>query len=87
MSDIRPDTINPRARFPIREINYIVKVLLRLHLFAHIASIFEETRVEGKTEGRAEEIIGTGYEFRLSEQAILERLQKKLAITPDKARE
>ncbi len=37
---------------------------------------FEKTRAEGKIEGRAEEIVETGYEFGLSEQQILERLQK-----------
>ena len=46
-----------------------------------------EGRAEGRTEGRAEEIIAAGYEFGLSEKNILERLQKKLAITPQKARE
>ena len=35
----------------------------------------------GIAEGRAEEIIETGYEFGLSEQDILERLQKKLSIS------
>ena len=42
---------------------------------------------EGREEGRAEEIIETGYEFRLSEQDILERLQKKLSISLQKAQE
>ncbi len=46
-----------------------------------------EGRVEGREEGRAEEIIETGYEFRLSEQDILERLQKKLSISLQKAQE
>ena len=58
-------------------------------------TVFEETwkegelagRTEGRTEGRAEEIVAAGYEFGLSEKTILERLQKKLAITPQKARE
>ena len=48
-----------------------------------MCTVFEETRAEG----RAEEIVETGYEFGLSDQAILERLQKKLGITPDKAQE
>ena len=39
------------------------------------------------SEGRAEEIIETGYEFGLSEQDILERLQKKLSISLQKAQE
>ena len=47
----------------------------------------EEGRVEGRSEGRAEEIIETGYEFGLSEQDILERLQKKLSIPLQKAQE
>ena len=46
-----------------------------------------EGRVEGRSEGRAEEIIETGYEFGLSEQDILERLQKKLSISLQKAQE
>ena len=58
-------------------------------------TVFEETwkegeqagRTEGRTEGRAEEIIETGYEFGLSEKNILERLQTKLKITPQKAQE
>lgn len=52
-----------------------------------MCTVFEETRAEGRAEGRAEEIVETGYEFGLSDQAILERLQKKLGITPDKAQE
>ena len=54
-------------------------------------TVFEETWKEGeqagRAEGRAEEIIAAGYEFGLSEKTILERLQKKLAITPQQARE
>ncbi len=54
-------------------------------------TVFEETWKEGeqagRTEGRAEEIIETGYEFGLSEKNILERLQTKLKITPQKAQE
>ena len=62
-------------------------------------SVFEETRMEGitqgraegitlgKTEGRAEEIIESGYEFGLSEADILARLQKKLNISEQKAQE
>lgn len=41
----------------------------------------------GIAEGRAEEIIETGYEFGLSESDILERLQKKLSISMQKAQE
>lgn len=42
---------------------------------------------EGRAEGRAEEIIETRYEFGLSERDILERLQKKLSISMQKAQE
>lgn len=54
---------------------------------AGIAEGREEGRKEGRSEGRAEEIIETGYEFGLSEQEILERLQKKLSISLQKAQE
>ena len=42
---------------------------------------------KGKVEGRAEEIIETGYEYDLSEEAILERLQKKLDVSLQTAME
>lgn len=42
---------------------------------------------KGKIEGRAEEIIETGFEFGLSEQDILKRLQKKLDISFQAAQE
>lgn len=66
---------------------------------ADMCTVFEETRlegkaegrlegiVEGKAEGRAEEIVETGYEFGLSEDDILARLQKKLNISLQKAQE
>ena len=38
-------------------------------------------------KGRAEEIVEMGYEFGLSESAILERLQKKLNISLQNAQE
>ena len=44
-------------------------------------------REEGREEGKAEEIVETGMEFHLSEQEILDRLQRKLNITPSKAQE
>lgn len=50
---------------------------------ADMWSVFEETR----TEGRAEEIVETGYEFGLSENDILERLQNKLNVSLQKAQE
>ena len=40
---------------------------------------------EGRAEGRAEEIIESGYDFGLSEYDILVRLQKKLQITLEQA--
>ena len=58
---------------------------------ADMCTVFEETRKEGVaqgvTQGRAEEIIETGYEFGLSEDAILARLQKKLNVSLQKAQE
>ena len=37
---------------------------------ASMCTVFEETRVEGRIEGRAEEIVETGYEFGLSDNDI-----------------
>ena len=50
---------------------------------ADMCTVFEETRTEGEAKG----IIETGYEFGLSESDILERLQKKLNISEQKAQE
>lgn len=47
-------------------------------LFDEIA---KESEAKGKAEGRAEGIIETGYEFGLSENDILERLQNKLKVS------
>ena len=44
-------------------------------------------REEGRIEGSAKEIVEMGLEFGLSESEILSRLQKKLNIKLDKARE
>lgn len=52
-----------------------------------MCTVFEETRYEGRLEGRAEEIIETGHEFGLSEEEILTRLQKKLGVSLQKAQE
>lgn len=52
-----------------------------------MCTVFEETRTEGRLEGRAEEIIEMGYEFKLSEEEILTRLQKKLDVSLQKAQE
>ena len=54
---------------------------------ADMCTVFEETRAEGKAEGEAKGIIETGYEFGLSEEDILTRLQKKLNISLQKAQE
>ena len=62
---------------------------------ADMCTVFEETRREGlaeglaagRNEGKAEEIVETGYEFGLSEEDILTRLQKKLNISLQKAQE
>lgn len=48
-------------------------------------TVFEETRIEGRAEGRAEEIIETGYEYDLSDDDILGRLQRKLNISLEMA--
>lgn len=50
-------------------------------------TVFEETWKDGKLEGKAEEIVELGYEFGLSENDILERLQTKLNISLQKAQE
>lgn len=47
----------------------------------------QENIEKGKLEGRVVEIIETGYEFGLSEDNILERLQKKLDVSLQTARE
>ena len=56
-----------------------------------MCSLFEATRIEGKLEGKLEgralEIIETGIEFGLSKENILERLQKKLNISLQEAKE
>lgn len=53
-------------------------------LFEEIA---EEGRVAGRKEGRAAEIIETGIEFELQDSDIIERLQRKLEISLQKAEE
>ena len=47
----------------------------------------QENIEKGKIEGRAEEIIETGFEFGLPDVEILERLQKKLNISLQTAQE
>ena len=47
----------------------------------------EEGRMEGRKEGRAAEIIETGIEFELQDSDIIERLQRKLEISLQKAEE
>lgn len=50
-------------------------------------TLFDAIAAEGKAEGKAEEIVETGYEFGLSENDILERLQRKLNVSLQKAQE
>ena len=52
-----------------------------------MCTLFDEIAKEGKAEGKAEGIIETGLDFGLSENDILERLQKKLDISLQKAQE
>ncbi len=52
-----------------------------------MCTVFEETRREGIAEGEAKGIIETGYEFGISEEEILARLQKKLNISLAEAQE
>ena len=54
---------------------------------SRMCTFFEEIVKEGREEGKAEEIVETGLEFHLSEQEILERLQRKLNISLSKAQE
>lgn len=43
-------------------------------------------KAEDRAEGRAEEIIEGGFEYGLSEESIMERLQRKLNLSEGKAR-
>lgn len=52
-----------------------------------MCTLFEEERLEGKVEGEAKGIIETGVDFGLSEEDILNRLQKKLNISLQVAQE
>lgn len=52
-----------------------------------MCTVFQEIANEAELKGRAKEIIETGYEFDLSDSAILDRLQKRLDVTPQKAQE
>ncbi len=55
-------------------------------LFEEIAKESESKgKAIGKAEGKAEEIIDSGFEFGLSENDILNRLQRKLPIPLQKA--
>ena len=53
----------------------------------HMCTLFEEIAKESESKGRAEEIIDLGFEFGLSEDDILNRLQKKLDVPFQKAQE
>lgn len=52
-----------------------------------MCTVFEETRREGEIIGEAKDTIETEYEFGLSKDDILERLQNKLDISVQKAQE
>ena len=52
-----------------------------------LRSIAEEGIAKGKIEGRAQGIIELGYEVHLSEDDILERLQRKLNVSIQTAQE
>ena len=52
-----------------------------------MCTLFEELALENEKKGKAEGIIETGLDVGLSEQDILERLQKKLDISLQKAQE
>lgn len=69
-------------KFVSKKMRICVKNFAQLH-----EETWKDGEQAGRTEGRAEEIIAAGYEFGLSEKTILERLQKKLAITPQQAQE
>lgn len=57
-------------------------------LFEEIARESEaKGKAEGIAEGKAEGIIETGYDFGLSENDILERLQNKLKVSLQTAQE
>ena len=47
----------------------------------------EEGLEQGLKQGRAKEIVEMGYEFGISEESILERLQKKLGISIQEAQD
>ena len=51
----------------------------------HMSGLGMSILEEGRVEGRAEEIIESGYDFGLSECDILARLQEKLQITAEQA--
>ena len=58
-----------------------------MRMCTFVEEIRKEGREEGIKEGRAEEIIETGYEFGLGESEILKRLQHKLNISMQAAQE
>lgn len=54
---------------------------------AGMLSVFEKTKKEGEVKGKAEGIIDLGLELGLSEQEIIEKLQQKLNIPIQQAKE
>ena len=52
-----------------------------------MCTLFDEIAKDSKLEGKAEGIIETGLDFGLSEEEILQRLQNKLNLSLQKAKE
>ena len=52
-----------------------------------LCTLFYETAIKNEVKGRAAEIVETGFEFGLSENDILERLQRKLNVSLQTAQE
>lgn len=52
-----------------------------------MCAVFEETRIEGRIEGEAKQIVEMGQEFGLTDDDIVEKLQNKLGILEGRAEE
>ena len=52
-----------------------------------MCTLFDEIEKEGKIEGEAKGIIEAGFDFGISENDILQRLQNKLDVSLQKAQE
>ena len=74
--------------FPLAITGIVSENGREVHSMCEVADRLEQVGfIKGIEKGRAEEIIETGYEFHLSEDDILTRLQKKLNITSQQAQE